>query len=125
MLFLHYIYWHYLIATRNIWEIWSNYERATWHRFLIVRHLQTLLAPWHRQRPSDVKKSRDATGKILDGMIDFYVRIAAALVRLTIVATGLVVQFLWLGLFIALFFAWLLWPLILVISVIKGLTLVF
>ncbi len=119
-----YIYWHYGVASIGILSLLRNYLIGTWHKFLISTHFKNLLAPWHRANPSDVGKSQNIGDHIINAVIDFYIRIVAALVRLTIILTGLLVELLIIFAFLTLFVVWLLWPVILVYLVVQGLGLV-
>lgn len=121
-IFLEYFYWHFAIAPFEILKMMKNYMKAARHQFLITQHLRTLFAPWHRQNPSDFgKKNRTLGDKILDSLVDFYIRLIAAGVRLTIIIMGLLWQLALFILFILLFVFWLSWPVIAVYMIINGL----
>jgi len=124
MLITEYFIWHYSIAPPAIWVIFGNYAKATWHRFLIGRHFKTLLAPWHRRQPSDMGERNGIGSKMLDAISDFYIRILAAFIRLTLIILGLIFIALVFVIFASLFFIWILWPLIAGYFVIKGIALV-
>lgn len=125
IIFLEYFYWHFTIAPFEILKIMNNYQIAFWHKFLIVQHFRTLFSPWHRQNPSEFgTRARTFVDKILDVLVDVYIRLIAACIRLVIILTGLVAQVLiFLG-FIVLFVLWLGWPVISIYLIIKGLNLV-
>ena len=98
---------------------------ARWHQFLIVQHLNTLFAPWHRQNPSDFgPKDTTFFDKILNSITDLYIRLIAAGIRLAIIFIGLMVELLTLISFLLLFIVWLGWPAIAIYLISKGLTLV-
>ena len=121
-IFLEYFYWHYAIAPFEILRIMRNYLIANWHRFLITQHFKTLFSPWHRQNPSDIgSKQKAFTDKILDAVVDLYIRLIAAGIRTIIILTGLVVELLTLIFFLVLFVAWLVWPVIAIYLITKGL----
>lgn len=110
-IFLEYFYWHFTIAPFEILKIMRNYLIANWHRFLIVQHFKTLFAPWHRQNPSDFgKRSKTFSDNFIDAIVDFYIRLIAAGIRLIIITTGLIVNFLILIFFMFVFVVWLSWP---------------
>lgn len=123
MAWLEYFYWHYAIAPGAILELSRNYLIGTWHRFLISTHFRTLLSPWHRTRPSDLSKTQNIGDKIMNMVIDFYIRILAAIVRLTIILVGLIAEIVIIAVFTALLVVWLLWPVIFIWSVSYGLKL--
>lgn len=124
MLAIDYFYWHYSIALAGILGVLRNYLIGTWHRFLIARHFRTLFSPWHRTKPSDVGRPQNIGDKIMNGVIDFYIRIIAAIVRLAIILIGLAAEAVLTVIFIGLLVVWLLWPVIFVWSIARGLILI-
>lgn len=125
MIFVDYVVWHYTVAPGAILGLLHNYLVGTWHRFLISTHFKTLLAPWHRTRPSDFGKAQGFGDKIMNGVVDLYVRILAAIVRLVIILIGLIVEVVIIAAFIALLVIWLLWPVIFIWALSLGLPLIF
>src|SRR3989344_5252230 len=126
-IFIKYVYWHFTIAPLQIMVIMTNYLRAFWHRFLIGQHFKTLFAPWHRQEPSQLapKRSKNFVDKILDFIADIYIRLIAATIRLSVIIAGLVTQlFIALG-FTALFLVWIIWPVLAIYLIFRGLSLVY
>lgn len=122
---LEYFYWHFTVAPFEILKIMNNYLISIWHQFLIAQHLKTLFSPWHRQNPSDIgPKSSTFTDKIMDVITDFYIRIIAAAIRLTIISMGFFVELLTIIVFLLLFVIWLAWPAIAIYLIVKGLNLV-
>lgn len=120
-IFLEYFYWHYSIAPFEILRIMGDYLKGARHQFLIVRHLRTLFAPWHRQNPSDFgRQDKTFTDKILDAMADIYIRLIAAGVRIFIITIGLAWQLVLFIFFVLLFVIWLAWPLLAGYLVING-----
>jgi len=98
--------------------------RASWHRFLIAKHFQTLFAPWHRQNPSDFgKRDRTYGDKILDVIVDLYIRLIAAGIRLIIIFSGMVWQLVLLLFFMLALIVWIAWPAVSVFSIIYGIEL--
>ena len=124
-IFLDYLSWHYGDALRAILVIQKNYILGVWHRFLISQHFRTLFSPWHRRQPSDSGGPSNIGEKILNAIADFYIRILAALVRSTIIITGLICCVVIYVVFWLVFIFWLLWPLIFIVLFIKGLSLIF
>lgn len=123
MALIDYIYWHYIIAPAGILGLLKNFLIGTWHKFLIPTHFKTLLAPWHRAKPSDVGGAQTFGDKIGNTIVDFYIRIIAAFVRLVIILIGLVAELVLIIAFIILLAIWLLWPILFVFWVGKGLVL--
>jgi hypothetical protein len=124
MVLIDYIYWHYTVAPSRILFLLHNYLIATWHRFLIGTHAKTLLSPWHRARPSDVGGARTFGDKIGNAIVDFYIRIIAAIIRLVIILIGLLAEVILIAVFMVLLVVWLLWPAIFVFLISKGLVLI-
>ena len=125
MLPLNYIYWHYAIAPSAILGLLKNYLIGTWHRFLISTHFKMLFAPWHRTRPSEIGATINFGDKIADAIVDFYIRILAAVIRLFVILIGLTAEIFVIVVFLILFVVWLLWPLIFIFFLVKGLTFIF
>lgn len=126
LVFIDYILWHFTVAPENILRILSSYIKATHQRFLITTHLRTLFSPWHRSDPSKVgKKPSDPFEIVLSFLADVYIRILAAVVRLAVIIVGLFWEgMLFIG-FMLLFVAWLLWPVISLFLLYRGLILLF
>lgn len=122
MILIDYFNWHYTVAPEAILKLSHNYLVGTWHHFLISTHFRTLLSPWHRTRPSDIGKAQNIGDKIMNRVIDFYVRILAAIVRLTIIIIGLIAEVVIIAAFVALLVVWILWPVILLWSIGNGLS---
>ena len=123
-IFLDYIYWHFAVAPFEILKIMTNYLIATWHKFLIAQHFRTIFSPWHRQNPSDFGiKSRKFSDKIFDFMADIYIRLIAAFVRFSIILIGLFVELVVLTFFVMIFLLWLVWPVVAIWIIIKGILL--
>ncbi|OGZ58307.1 MAG: hypothetical protein A3B96_01760 [Candidatus Spechtbacteria bacterium RIFCSPHIGHO2_02_FULL_43_15b] len=125
MLFFNYLYWHYVIAPVEIVKLLKNYSIATSRKFLIFGHLKTLFYPWHRLRVSDVAKPKNITDRVANVAVEAYIRLVAAIIRMTVVLFGVTVQITILFLFIVIFLAWLMWPALVFISLAKGITIIF
>lgn len=124
-IFLEYFYWHFAVAPFEILRVMRNYLKAARHQFLMAQHLRTLFAPWHRQNPSDFgKRERTFSDKILDSIVDVYIRLLAAGIRSSIILLGLIWQFILLIFFLSLFIVWLAWPVIAIYSISNGLNVV-
>lgn len=121
MLLTDYISWHYSVALSGILGLLRNYLIGTWHRFMIGQHFKTLFSPWHRSRVSNIGATLTFGDRISNAVVDFYIRILAAVIRLSIILTGLVTEAILIVAFAALFIIWLLWPAIFIFSLIKGL----
>jgi len=75
-------------------------------------------------RASDVIKSEKIVDKLGNIIIDIYTRFLAALIRLSIIITGLIAEIIVIIFFTALFIGWLLWPVIFIALIIKGWSLI-
>jgi len=120
---LRYFYWHYAIAPSNVFKILNNYLVGTWHKFLISRHFKTLFSPWHRLLPSQLPEKQNLSTKISNSILDFYIRILAAIIRLFIILMGLLNELIIIIAFLMLLIIWLIWPVIFVLMITKGLSL--
>jgi hypothetical protein len=89
---------------------------------LITQHLRTLFSPWHRQNPSDFgNKNKIFADKIIDFIIDSYIRLITAGARTVIIVIGLLWQIVLLSIFMLLFVFWIVWPIVCVYLISKGL----
>jgi len=123
MTFIQYFYWHYMIAPSRILGVLKNYMIGTWHRFLITRHLATLFSAWHRVMPSQLPEEQTFGSKIINGVVDFYIRIVAAVIRLAIIITGLIYELILSAAFFAFLIIWVFWPLVLIFLIVQGFSL--
>jgi hypothetical protein len=123
MILLDYLYWHYFSAPLGILGLLRNYLIGTWHKFLINIHFKTLFSPWHRLNPSDVGEVKNFGDRILNFIVDFYIRIIAMIIRLTVILTGLMCEIILIFLFFVLFIVWFFWPIILIFFINKGFSL--
>lgn len=119
-IFFYYLHWHYFIASGDILGHLKNYQIGAWHQFLISRHFKTLFSPWHRAQPSDSESKMGIGDRIMFSIIDFYIRIFAAFIRLIIILIGLIYEAILFVIFIVLFIIWILWPLLVLFLIIKG-----
>lgn len=123
MLFFQYFVWHYTTAIKNIFAIARNYLVATWFRFGILFHLRTLFYPWRRQLVDDTSDEgilMFLLSKIGTIITDLIFRFIAALLRLSVIISGLITLITLICLFTVLLVAWLLWPIIVILSINKG-----
>ena len=125
IIFIKYVYWHFTIAPREILVIMGNYTKANWHKFLIGQHFKTLFAPWHRQDPSQIgKKPSEISDIILNKIVDVYIRLVAAVIRLSVIVAGLFIEVLIFTGFLLLLAVWIIWPLVAILAVVKGLSMI-
>ncbi len=123
MLFFQYFLWHYTTAVKHLLEIARNYLVATWFRFGILFHLRTLFYPWRRQLVDDTPDEgiiMFLLSKIGTIVTDLIFRFIAALLRLSVIISGLITLITLICLFAVLLVAWLLWPIIFILSISKG-----
>lgn len=121
MVLLQYFFWHYLTAPKSILRLIENYAIGTWHQFLISRHFATLFSPWHQLLPSQLENENLSLGlKIMNPVIDGYVRLLAACIRLSIIIAGLAVIVVRSAAFLVLLVVWLAWPVIAVAFIAEG-----
>lgn len=120
--FIKYLYWHFAVAPGDLFRIMLNYIKATWKRFLISQHFKTLFAPWRRRQPSDLAKSSIGIGeKIINLIMDGYIRLLAAFVRSVIIFFGLISEIVVIIFFVSVIILWPFWPIIALVMFSKGL----
>jgi len=109
----HYIQWHYSHGVTNFIQISENLLRGVWRIFAIPTLFRTLLTPWSRLH------EEYETGAGIEGWLGVFIvnslmRIVGAVVRVVVIAFGLVSLIVSSLLFVAGLVVWLLWPVILV-----------
>lgn len=114
------------MAPGKILALMRNYLIGTWHYFAIKQHSRTLFYPWRRQL-FEYEEGAEMIGvianKIVSKIADLYLRLFAAVIRLTIILIGLMIELLILIGFTVFLFIWILWPVVLLISLAKGFSL--
>jgi len=120
MIFIDYIIWHYITAPREILVLLKNYSFAVWHKFFIVQHARTLFAPWHQLNARYMFPPQNPADRLANFLVDVYIRILAAGIRLTIIVVGLATQVFVLVFFVSLLFIWLLWPALFITVTARG-----
>lgn len=86
-----FFFWYYNEAVHGIFEIWKNFLLFVWRHFSMVEMLATLLSPWRRD--VEMKTWRGfQPGKSLELVFgNILSRLIGALVRLFVLALGLVI----------------------------------
>lgn len=125
MVFVYYLTWHYTTGLREILVLFKNFSKATWHKFLILQHLRTLFAPWHRFRAKELFGAQSFGDKLGNWVFDLFTRFLAAGIRLSVILMGLAVQVAVILFFITLFAVWAFWPLVLAAFMGRGVSLIF
>lgn len=120
MLVIDYLIWHYTKAPGGILAISKNYLIAGWHKFLIGRHFKTLFSPWHRSNPSDIGVVKTIGDRIMNLVVDGFIRLVAGFIRLLVICLGLIWEVIQILIFIFLIIVWLFWPIIFIVLIIKG-----
>lgn len=125
MVFINYLFWHYTTAPGQILVLLKNFTIATWHKFLILQHLRTLLSPWHRFRAKELFGAQSFGDKVGNWIFDIFTRLIAAVIRLSVITMGLVVQVAVFAFFVVLFAAWIFWPAVVIAFIGRGVSLIF
>jgi hypothetical protein len=111
----HYIRWHYSHGVTNFIQISENLMRGVWRIFAIPTLFRTLLTPWSR-----LHEEYETGAGIGDWLGVFIVnslmRIVGAVVRVVVIAFGLVSLIVSSLFFVAGLVVWLLWPVVLVLG---------
>lgn len=93
MLFLsvvnHYMLWHYSLAFKEIFHVWSNFIWFTIHFFSIPQLVKSWLSPWKRIVEERGKKwdLEDFAGYIVIG---FFSRLIGFILRSIVITIGLI-----------------------------------
>jgi len=123
IIFSKYISWHFTVAPQEIILLMRNFLLGTWHHFGITQHARTILYPWRKQI-FDQEPGSDILAnignKIISKIADIYLRLFAAVIRLSIIVTGLVIESVIFISFIVLLVLWILWPLVLITTISQG-----
>ncbi len=97
--------WHFSQMPAFLLQLWQNYFWFTWDFFSIKLLLLTLFSTW-RQTETHYSK-RFSIGDYFAGLIyNMYSRLMGAMVRLAVVAIGLVAQMTVVLLGVAVFMVW-------------------
>lgn len=121
MLIIHYLYWHYLVAPRNLLGIWRNFLTFDWHFFSIGLLLKTFFRPW--KRIVVLKRVRGFDPKeFLERQIgNLFSRFLGMIVRSFVIALGCLAEIATCISGLVILLAWLVLPLILIILCFFGL----
>ena len=117
-----YLEWHYTRAFLDMLRVWWNLFRFIFDFFSIPLLVRTLLSPWRR-----LEERRRVGGGVEDFfsvlIVNIIVRIVGAVMRLVIIAIGLVSLVLAIGLGIAFVLIWISAPLLVGAGLVRGLSL--
>ncbi len=85
-----YFSWHYTIAFKDIFQVWSTLLWFTYRTFSITQLLKTLFSPWHRitEKGPNTFDLEAWAGAIV---VNIMSRIIGAAVRLSIILSGILV----------------------------------
>ena len=121
-MFLEYFHWHYIVAPRWLNQFFWHLELALLHFFSVGFMLKTLFSHWHR----DVTAYR---GSLQDLAIIFawnqISRLIGFLIRSSVLILWACVQVIYITLAVAFFVAFIIWPLLVLASLVAGFVLVF
>jgi hypothetical protein len=120
----HYLLWHYTTAQKEILHIAKNFIWFITNFFSIPSLVRSLFSPWKRMTES--KGSRfsleDMAGYVI---INLFSRLVGAIMRLSIIATGLLFLLITVALTLFTFVFWIFAPALLLVSMLYGLVLIF
>ncbi len=119
-----YFLWHYTLAFRDIWHLWMNAFWTINRVFSIPLLLQTLFSPWKRIIETDGKKFdlEDWAGRKLVNLMS---RLVGAMVRMSVIVTGLVSMLATFILGLCLYMFWVVAPVVIAILFMSGVYLLF
>ncbi len=114
-IFSAWVSWHYIVALENIYLKWKDIFRFNLDYFSMPFLLRTVFAPWKRYNLS-LGRGFDI-GRIAEVVVfNTFSRVVGAVVRISVICAGLIMQLLILffGIFIIIF--WILLPLIILVG---------
>lgn len=116
MTILKFLLWHYSSGIVGFFRNWKNFLSFVWYYFGIKIHLFSLFSSWHRDI-SRVPQAGFHPVLLLESFLEnIFTRLIGSLARLTVIGLALVLEIILLLGGLALFIAWIVWPVILVIS---------
>ncbi len=120
----YYIKWHYTTALRKSFQIFENFVWFVWHFFSIGLLFHTLLTPW--QRIQDERRPDPGFGPIIEHyVVNGILRIAGAVIRLTVIAAGFLCICMFSLLIVLFYIIWLAYPLFMLFFFVFGIGLLF
>ena len=122
-LLINYLRWHYTLAVRNIFLIWSDFVWFLWNYFSIRQLTRTFFVPWRRLGETAVDIF-DFFNYFSSIVITFLMRIVGMIVRTLVIITGLISIFLSAIVGLGFLLVWILMPLLLVIIFVVGIKMV-
>jgi len=117
----YYVAWHYGQALKNIAAVTRNLIWFFWHFFSIGLLLSTLFTPWQRIHEERPKNTIDLGPILSTILINTLMRIAGAIIRLFVIALGVITILGTLAGSIIFFVLWLALPLALFLAFVLGL----
>ena len=115
-----YLVWHYSYALKNIWGIWTNYLWFSYNLFSIKILTKTVFAPW-KKLGEDYKEGFNVTDFFATFFINSMMRMVGGLIRVSVIALGLIVILVVLFFGLLFFVIWLFMPAILLLCLFIGL----
>jgi hypothetical protein len=115
-----YLVWHYTIAPGDILHIGHNYIASVWHRFLIPKHLATLVAPWHRMSAALLAEDQTLSTRAANFFMEPILRSVGLIIRLAVIGAGLLTEGAVATSIALVLVVWFAWPFLTVISLITG-----
>ncbi|HBM45944.1 MAG: hypothetical protein UT05_C0001G0079 [Parcubacteria group bacterium GW2011_GWF2_38_76] len=114
--FLRYVVWHYTRAIKDLFTIWINFIWFTFNFFSIPLLLKTFFSPWKR-----LGEERKGFFDVTFIIIDTIMRLFGIFLRSITIIIGLVFVILVIALGPVALTLWLVWPLIILYLLTKGL----
>ena len=106
---LHYLYWHYLLAWRDGWQIYRDFLWFVGHFFSLKTLLRTWLQPW-RRLGEPYQGSFDLTAWLSTLIVNLLMRLVGLIVRTFLLASGVLAWLLVFGAGLVAALVWLVLP---------------
>ncbi|OGE81834.1 MAG: hypothetical protein A2826_02585 [Candidatus Doudnabacteria bacterium RIFCSPHIGHO2_01_FULL_43_23] len=116
--------WYFLVAPKNILEIWSNYLSASLQYFSVFLLLRTLISPWHRDTTS-YGRGFDFKRYLEVWSLNMVARVIGLIIRLATIAIAIVSGMLILAVGFLFLIFWLMAPVALTAAFFWGFILLF
>lgn len=124
LLALNYFYWHYTRALSDFFRVWGNFFWFFWYFFSIGLLLGTLFSPLQRL-DEQYKKGLYPEQWFETFVVNSLMRLTGAVVRLVLIAIGIVALLATAVFGVGFFIAWLLVPVLVAATFIGGIALTF
>lgn len=123
-IFILWLYWHFVEASREILKAWKNFLLFNLNYFSIPLLLKTLFSHWRRYRWS-YGRGFDIKRYLETAFSNLFSRGIGAVMRIFLIFIGLVVEIFVFLIGAVIFISWVLLPILLIVGLILGIRILF